>query len=336
MRYPQRTDRFNGKSRWTSTIIGLATAVAVTLGGTGAANATTSGVVPLHNDSTNSSYTTGSAQCYDPKLDSSTSYWHFIVTANGYDFQSITLNVGGTTYANVAIVPNGSKLDNVFVAVPAGRTLNQLMTAGSSAVITPDPTGTNVKFVLSHLCTAPPPPVDVCTNIDGLQTEVPAGMVVNGGICTTPPPPTDVCTNIDGLQTEVPAGMIVNAGICTTPPSPLPPVDVCTNIDGLQTEVPAGMVVNAGICSATLSEPPFPAVVDVCANLAGDQLTVPTGFALVAGECSQVSSLPPTAPTDVVLPATGSSTTTAALIGFGLLLAGLGAQYASRRRTHTS
>lgn len=40
--------------------------------------------------------------------------------------------------------------------------------------------------------TPPPPPVDVCTNIDGPQSEVPAGMTVdaNGNCTSTPPPPT--------------------------------------------------------------------------------------------------------------------------------------------------
>ena len=61
------------------------------------------------------------------------------------------------------------------------------------------------------------------------------------GPCQTPPPPTDVCPNIDGNQATVPDGMVKDEqGDCVTPPPP--PTDVCPNIEGNQATVPAGMV----------------------------------------------------------------------------------------------
>jgi hypothetical protein len=68
----------------------------------------------------------------------------------------------------------------------------------------------------------PPPPTDVCPNIDGVQTSVPPGMVLENGQCVTPtpPPPTDVCPNIAGVQTTVPPGMVLVNGQCVTPPPP--------------------------------------------------------------------------------------------------------------------
>lgn len=66
-----------------------------------------------------------------------------------------------------------------------------------------------------------PPPVDVCTNIDGVQTEVPegfhAGEDENGRpICIEdePPPPVDVCPNLEGNQAEVPPGFGIVNGEC--------------------------------------------------------------------------------------------------------------------------
>jgi uncharacterized repeat protein (TIGR01451 family) len=73
---------------------------------------------------------------------------------------------------------------------------------------------------------APPPPVDVCPNIEGNQSELPDGMVKDEqGNCVTPPPPaTDVCPNIEGNQTTVPTGLVKDEhGNCVTPTPPPPP-----------------------------------------------------------------------------------------------------------------
>ena len=71
----------------------------------------------------------------------------------------------------------------------------------------------------------PPPPTDVCPNIEGNQADVPTGMIKNEqGNCVTPTPPTDVCPNIEGNQADVPAGMIKNEqGNCVTPTTPTTP-----------------------------------------------------------------------------------------------------------------
>ena len=122
---------------------------------------------------------------------------------------------------------------------------------------------------LSATCLA-----DVCPNIEGVQTQLPSGMVKSAsGDCITPP--RDQCPNLAGVQEQVPAGMAKDvAGICFTPPT-----DVCPNIEGVQTQVPSGMVENtAGNCVA----PPT----DLCPNLTGAQQDEPAGMARdVAGNC---------------------------------------------------
>ena len=114
----------------------------------------------------------------------------------------------------------------------------------------------------------PPPPTDVCPNIDGVQHEIPHGMVKDEhGNCVTPP--TDVCPNIDGVQHEIPHGMVKDEhGNCVTPPT-----DVCPNIDGVQHEIPDGMVKDVhGNCVT----PPT----DVCPNIDGVQHEIPHGMVL--------------------------------------------------------
>ena len=76
-----------------------------------------------------------------------------ITPNNGsHEFTSITLNVAGTlrTFSGGVIVGNGSQRDNVFVAVPAGYSADDLRAGGSSAEITD--AARRTKFVLSHVC----------------------------------------------------------------------------------------------------------------------------------------------------------------------------------------
>jgi hypothetical protein len=92
-------------------------------------------------------------------------------------------------------------------------------------------------------CT-PPPSVDQCPNIPGVQETVPPGMIKDAhGNCVTPPtPPVDQCPNIDGVQETVPPGMIKDAhGNCVTSPPP-PMSDDCPNLPGIQGSVPEGMI----------------------------------------------------------------------------------------------
>ena len=105
-------------------------------------------VIDLNNQTANAG-----TPCPDTVYD----YWHFVITPNsgGYAFVSITLNIGGTTstFSGAQIIPNGSQTDNVFIKVPAGKTLGQLLESGSTAVISAaSAPAANVKYVLSHTC----------------------------------------------------------------------------------------------------------------------------------------------------------------------------------------
>lgn len=92
-------------------------------------------------------------------------FWHFVITPNNDESYFITfhLNLGdAATYDTSVYVPNGEQLDNVFVAVPAGKELTSLVKSGSTADISwsgdgPEP-GT---FKLSHICLDPPAAQDL-------------------------------------------------------------------------------------------------------------------------------------------------------------------------------
>ena len=135
---------------------------------------------------------------------------------------------------------------------------------------------------------------DLCSNIDGVQSVVPDGLVRRtDGTCgkpgtvntTTPPPNTvaaDACRNIDGVQSAVPGGLIVNAaGECVKPP-----VDQCPNIPDIQSVIPAGYIkANDGNCVRPLQ--------DLCPNISGIQNPVPGGLIVAKdGNCVQPPKQP--------------------------------------------
>jgi hypothetical protein len=84
--------------------------------------------------------------------------------------------------------------------------------------------------------------------------------VRNSCSTSTPPVETDLCPNIAGIQTFIPAGMVLDAsGNCVTDTE----IDLCPNIAGIQTSVPAGLHIDAaGNCvpdnGSSTSTPPGP------------------------------------------------------------------------------
>lgn len=64
-----------------------------------------------------------------------------------------------------------------------------------------------------------------------------------------PPPPVDMCPNLDGNQIEVPTGYSLVEGNCVEDVIEIPPVDVCSNIEGNQETVPEGLESNDGQCT---------------------------------------------------------------------------------------
>ena len=95
--------------------------------------------------------------------------------------------------------------------------------------------------------TPPPPPVDACPNIDGMQVVVPNGLVKDvSGNCVSPP--NDVCPNIDGMQTAIPAGDVKDAsGNC------VPHTDASFTCDNLGLTIGNNRTVTISAFSTTAS-----------------------------------------------------------------------------------
>lgn len=114
----------------------------------------------------------------------------------------------------------------------------------------------------------PEPAIDVCLNIEGTQTEIPAGYESSSaGVCTEivvenpspePEPVTDVCQNLEGIQTAVPEGYVKDEqNQCV--PIPPPVVDVCSNIEGNQSELPKNYQKDSsGLCVPIVVGSPNP------------------------------------------------------------------------------
>ena len=123
-------------------------------------------------------------------------------------------------------------------------------------------------------------PVDVCFNLQGVQTSVPQNYVLLNGQCVLN---VDYCTNIPRTQTSVPSGYSVNsAGECIidTDEIILPidtiipvteisePTDRCLNIPGIQAVVPVGYIIS-------LNNTCIPQETDYCPNIPGNQVIIP-------------------------------------------------------------
>ncbi len=145
---------------------GLALAIAggcLAIGGLIGAGATSAQPVPTQQVDLHNNTAEAGTDCPDAVDD----YWHFIISPNNgtYHFVSMHLYVDGVAYdfsAWTTIIKNGSQEDNVFVKVPAGKTLADLQMADpnnaankSYALVTPN-TPAPGNFNLSHLCDGNP------------------------------------------------------------------------------------------------------------------------------------------------------------------------------------
>lgn len=110
---------------------------------------------------------------------------------------------------------------------------------------------------------------DVCPNIAGVQTTVPAGKHVDSsGNCIDNIPANDSCPNISGIQNGIPVDMHLDLyGNCVYDGA----VDFCPNIDNIQSSVPYGMHLDPyGNCIENDLN-------DSCPNIAGIQTSIPYG-----------------------------------------------------------
>jgi hypothetical protein len=167
--------------------------------------------IPLHNN------TASSGSDCPP---GGAAYWHFVLTPNNGTsaFETITLNLGTETitFSGSQIVPNGTQTDNVFVAVPAGHALTDLVLEGSSATYTgavPD------QFNLSHVCPGTIPTTTTTEAPTTTTTEAPT-TTTEAPTTTTTEAPTTTTTEAPTTTTEAPTTTTTAGGTTTTASGP--------------------------------------------------------------------------------------------------------------------
>jgi hypothetical protein len=159
-----------------------------------------------------------------------------VVTAQGHGLRPGNSVRGQVTTSNgQALLPLASGTVDANGDVTLVVNITDATSINGATFRIATPTGVTLvaaQAIPTIVCTQTPPPVDVCTNIEGNQATVPTGYTVTNGVCTQTPPPVDVCTNIEGNQATVPTGYTVTNGVCTqtvvvvTPPVVVPPVVV--------------------------------------------------------------------------------------------------------------
>src|SRR3989344_2683167 len=118
------------------------------------------------------------------------------------------------------------ELENKLSEKPASipTTVEETKPQKEEVVVPPKKVSTPPSSISTPQTQVPTQPIlDVCKNIEGIQTAVPVGMAVSNGNCTTPV--YDVCSNIEGVQTSIPAGMTANNSNClpiSNAPAPTP------------------------------------------------------------------------------------------------------------------
>lgn len=122
---------------------------------------------------------------------------------------------------------------------------------------------------------------DLCPNLSGRQTTVPAGYTLSSGQCVSTS--GDVCPNLSGTQTSVPTGYQLISGQCIPTGS-----DVCPNMNGIQVSLPSGYTLVNGQCVLLSTEDEDED--DVCPNISGVQTTLPAGCMLSSAQCVPISA----------------------------------------------
>ncbi len=246
-------------------------------------------------------------------------YWHFVFAPNNGStaFVTIVLNLDGdfVEFSGAQIVKNGAQSDNVFVAVPAGHTLESISLTGSYATYTGSAPN---KFNLSHICLGRVPTTTVTTEATTTTTEWPTTTTV-----TTEDPTTTVTTEATTTTTEESTTTTTEwpTTTVTTEPAEVDDTTVTTEDPTSTTQAPTTVTTTAtvatdGPTTSTTDDPP--------ADLEPASTAAPVAVAspAVAQAVTPVGALP----------YTGSETIRMALAGAAVLAGGVLLVALARRR----
>ena len=293
-----RTARRTRLTFWggvSATATGLVLLVALMFPAT--ANATVSSIA-LHNNTADTSTDCPAGGA---------AYWHFVFAPNdgSSSFVTITLNLTSetVTFSGADIIPNGAQTDNVFVAVPAGHTLTDLVTAGSSATYTGD---TPKLFNLSHVCDGTVPPTTT-------TTAAPTTTTTAAPTTTTTPPTTTTTAAPTTTTTEAPTTTTTTAAPTTTtteaPTTTTTAAPTTTTTEAPTTTTTANVAPTSVVPSTEVPTTEAPTT------------EAPTTQSTQTNDTAQVLGITQTPNSTSALPVTGGQVTSL-LIAAGVLVAG--------------
>ncbi len=253
-------------------------------------------------------------------------YWHFVFAPNNAAtaFVTIVLNLDGdfVEFSGAQIVKNGTQSDNVFVAVPAGHTLESISLTGSYATYTGSAPN---KFNLSHICLGRVPTTTVTTEATTTTTEKWTTTTTEDPTTTvtTEDPTTTVTTEASTTTTEEPTTTTTEwpTTTVTTQPAEVDDTTVTTEDPTSTTQAPttvttAAPVATDGPTTSTTDDPPTDLEPASTAAPAADVAPA------VAQAVTPVGALP----------YTGSETIRMALAGAAVLAGGILLVTLARRR----
>jgi LPXTG-motif cell wall-anchored protein len=156
-------------------------------------------------------------------------YWHFVLasTGNGLDFSEIHLELAKpapgpndlVTFSGAQLVPgDAGKLNNVWVAVPAGHTVDDIVIENHQSYAFYSGTGTVVNFTLSHICEGTVPSSSTSSSTTSSSTTSSSSSTTSSSSSTTSSSTTSSSSSTTSSSTTTPT----NPTNPTTAPSTAP------------------------------------------------------------------------------------------------------------------
>jgi LPXTG-motif cell wall-anchored protein len=159
-------------------------------------------------------------------------YWHFVLasTGNGLDFSEIHLELAKpapgpndlVTFSGAQLVPgDAGKLNNVWVAVPAGHTVDDIVIENHQSYAFYSGTGTVVNFTLSHICEGTVPSSSTSSSTSSSSTTSSSSSTTSSS--TTSSSTTSSSTTSSSTTSSSTTSSSTTSSSTTTPTNPTNP-----------------------------------------------------------------------------------------------------------------
>ncbi len=238
--------------------------------------------VPAGSIELNNSAATAGPDCPDDGV----AYWHFILAPNNgtFAFTEIHLELAVApsgpndlvTFSGTQLVPNGTQHDNIFVAVPAGHTLDDIVIEGHRSYAFYSGSGTPANFTLSHTCAGVVPTTATTSSSTSTTTSTTTPSTTTSSSTTSTSSTTtsssSTTTSTSTTSTTTPSSPTSTTPTTTTPPTTTPPTTAAEVLGTVQTQPEAAAVEASGELPFTGSNVALMVVSGLCVLAGGGAL----------------------------------------------------------------